>query len=138
MKKLSRQEAIALLHTYLQHELVRLPWFKPIRPFIKAIVFYGSTTKGLHKPTSDLDILIFVPLAIETKYTAGEYVYLFKDRTINIVLRSIERLRKLKEHSDALESEVFRDCELLFESDSEARVLIAKIMVAHTRKNAEA
>jgi len=36
-----------------------------------------------------------LPLGIEQKYTVGEYFYNYKDISINIVLRSIEKLRKI-------------------------------------------
>jgi predicted nucleotidyltransferase len=128
MKKLPRKEAVEILRDYLNHEIIQLPWFKNIKLFVKAIIFYGSTAKGLNTSTSDLDLLIFVPLAIEKKYTVGEYSYFFKDREINIVLRSIERLRTLaREHNNIFEAETFRNCEILFESDAEVRTLIDKI-----------
>lgn len=131
MKKLSREEAIALLYDYIKDELVQLIWFKHIQPFVKAIVFYGSTAKGLNTQTSDVDVIIFVPLAIEKKYTAGEYVCSFTGREINIVLRSIERLRTLaQEQNNTFEAEIFRHCEILFESDAEVRTLLSKIMAA--------
>jgi len=101
---------------------------KEIKPYIKAIVFYGSTAKGLNRADSDLDILIFVPLKIETKYTEGEYSYRYHHREINIVLRSIERLRKLgREKNSSFESEVFRKSKILYESDSEVKTLIKRI-----------
>ncbi len=128
MKKLNRTEAVSILNDYIKNNIPRFKWYQHIKPHIKAIVFYGSTAKGLNKPESDLDILIFIPLKIETKYTNEEYFYKFKTRKINIVLRSIERLRKLsKEKNNLFEAEVFRNCEILYESDDEVRRLIKKI-----------
>lgn len=128
MNKLNRLEAINMLKEYTRTNLVKLKWFKQIKLYVKAIVFYGSTAKGLNKPESDIDILIFVPLEIEKKYTKGEYFYKFKEREINIVMRSIERLRKLSEQQNGLfEAEVFRNCEIIYESDSEVRILIEKV-----------
>ena len=125
MKKLNKIEAIAILNEYIETSLPGSKWYQLIRPFIKAIVFYGSTARGLNKPESDLDILIFVPLEIEEKYTKGEYFYKYNGREINIVLRSIEKMRKLSQENDR---EVFKDCEILYESDIEIRELINKIL----------
>lgn len=131
MKKLSRKDGIEIVKSYLETKLPKLTWYKNIKPYIKAIIFYSSTAKGLNKPNSDLDLLIFLPLKIEAKYTKGEYFYKFNGRDINIVLRSIERLRKLsKEHNNSFESEVFRKCRILYESDSEVRTLIKKVRTA--------
>ena len=128
MRKLTRPEAIKILKQYIKTKLARLKWFKQIKPYLKAIVFYGSTAKGLNRPDSDIDILLFVPLHIETKYTKGEYFYKFNGREINIVLRSMERLRRLgKKQNDLYEAEVFRKCGILYESDSEVRTLIKKV-----------
>lgn len=129
MKKLNRNEAICMLKEYIKTEIKKLKWYQNIKPYVKAIVFYGSTAKGLNRPKSDLDILIFVPLEIEKKYTKGEYSYKFKDKEINIVLRSIEKLLKIGEEKNNLfEAEVFRNCEVLYESDSKVRTLIKKIV----------
>jgi len=54
--------------------LSKKPWFLKIKKHVKAIVFYGSTAKETNKPSADIDILVFVPLSIEEKYTKGEYV----------------------------------------------------------------
>jgi len=127
MKKITRAEAIQLLKRFIELELPKKFWFSKIRKHIKAIVFYGSTAKQLNRSDSDIDILIFVPLKIEEKYTKGEYFYKFEDREINIVLRSIERLKKLSKERDDSEKEVFRNCEILFEGEGEVRGLIKKI-----------
>lgn len=129
MKKLNRTDAIALLRRFLKVNTGILKWYRLVKPYIKAIVFYGSTAKGLNKSGSDLDMLIFVPLEIEKKFTKGEYVYTFYGRKIDIVLRSIERLRLLAEESgNDFEKEVFRDCEILHEADAEVSKLIKKIL----------
>jgi len=64
MKKLTRTEWIQIIKEYLKKELPKQDWYQHIKTHIKAIIFYGSTAKGLNKPDSDLDILIFVPLKI--------------------------------------------------------------------------
>ena len=128
MKKLAKKEAINIIKEYIKYELMNKDWYKKIKSYVKAIVFYGSTAKGLNRSDSDLDILIFIPLEIELKHTKGEYSYTFDKREINIVLRSIERLRKLaKEQNNAFQAEVFRKSEIIFESDPEVRTLIEKI-----------
>ena len=128
MNKLNRKEAIELLKKFIEIRLPKLKWYNQIKPHIKAVVFYGSTAKEINRPDSDLDILIFIPLNIETKYTKGEYFYKFNSREINIVIRSIDRLRKLgKEQNNLFEAEVFRKCKILYESDSEVKNLIKKI-----------
>jgi predicted nucleotidyltransferase len=128
MKKLTQTEAIQLLKRFIELELSKKTWFSKIKEHVKAIVFYGSTAKQLNRSDSDIDILIFVPLKIEERYTKGEYFYKFEGREVNIVLRSIERLRKLsKEHNNAFEREVFRKSKIIFESDDEVRILFNKI-----------
>ena len=128
MDKISRKDAIDLLKHYLTSEITQFDWFNTVKPYIKAIIFYGSTAKGLNRVDSDLDILIILPLEIEEAYTEGEYFYRFNDREINIVIRSIERLRLLAENqNDSFEAEVFRNSEILFESDPEVSNLLGII-----------
>ena len=128
MEKISRNDAISLLKLYIDNELLSLEWFDKIKVSVRAIIFYGSTSKGINKLESDLDLLIILPLEIEEKYTGGEYFYRFQNRDINIVLRSIEKLRVLSEkQNNEFEAEVFRDSEILFESDSEVRALLELI-----------
>ncbi|MFH1211991.1 MAG: nucleotidyltransferase domain-containing protein, partial [Candidatus Woesearchaeota archaeon] len=124
-------EAIDILHDFIKTELNSKEWYSKIKPHVKAIVFYGSSAKGTNRPDSDIDALIFVPLEIEKKYTEGEYSYEFQGHEVNIVLRSIERLRILgKEQNSMFEAEVFRESEILSESDSEVRELVEKIKKA--------
>lgn len=128
MKKLTKKEAINIIKEYIRRELMNKVWYKKIKPYVKAIVFYGSTAKELNRPDSDIDLLIFIPLAIELQYTKGEYSSMFKKREINIVIRSIERLKKLaKEQDSAFQAGVFKNAEIIFESDTEVRTLIEKI-----------
>jgi predicted nucleotidyltransferase len=100
---------------------------------IKAVVLYGSVAKGTNRPDSDIDILLFVPLRIEEARTCGEYFYEHKGQTINIVLRSIERLRKLAKEPTAFEAEVFRASVVIEESDDEVQNCIQLISsIRHT------
>lgn len=118
MNKLTRDEGIVILNEFLKTEIVKFDWYNNIKDYIFGVVFYGSTAKGLNRPNSDLDILIFVPLETEKKYTKGEYFYNFMNREINIVIRSSERLKKLSlEKNNIFESEVFEDSEVLFQKN---------------------
>lgn len=117
-----------MLKDFIREELPEKEWYKNISPHVKAMILYGSTAKGLNRADSDVDMLIIIPLAIEEKYTKGEYVYLFREQEINIVLRSLERLRELAEkHDDSFQMEVFLESEILWEADSEVRDLVEKI-----------
>lgn len=124
MNKLLRNEAIEIINEFIKKSLVNKVWYKNIKPFVKAIVFYGSTAKGINRVDSDIDIYLITPLNAEEKYTKGEYFYKFKNREINIVLRSIERLRNLAKEKNDFEKEVFRDSEIIWEKDDEVKKLI--------------
>ncbi len=129
MEKLDRSNAITILKDYIKTDLPKLDWFNQVKKDLKAIVFYGSTAKELNRPDSDLDMLMFMPLEIETQYTKGEYLYTYQGREINLVIRSIERLRELgREQNDPFEAEIFRNCEILYESDPECGDLIKRIV----------
>ncbi|MDP2704531.1 MAG: nucleotidyltransferase domain-containing protein [bacterium] len=128
LSKLSKADAVRMLKDFIREELPEKEWYKNISPHVKAMILYGSTAKGLNRADSDVDMLIIIPLAIEEKYTKGEYVYLFREQEINIVLRSLERLRELAEkHDDSFQMEVFLESEILWEADSEVRDLVEKI-----------
>ena len=127
--QLTRSQALDIIKDF-QTELEQKPWFKSIKPYLKASLLYGSVAKGTNKPDSDIDMLLIVPLEVEQKYTAGEYSYDFKGTEINIVLRSIERLRSLAAGKpDAIQQEVFRDSVLIYEKNDEVRELLRKIAV---------
>ncbi len=127
-KPITKKQAVKIIKEFILKELVHKKWYENIKPHIKAIVLYGSTAKGINRLDSDIDFLIFVPLKIEKKFTKGEYFYDFNGREINVVLRSIERLRKLaKSQNDLFQAEVFRECEFIFEKDKEVRELIKEI-----------
>ena len=129
LKKVSKRVAILLIKRFIAEELTRKLWFKKIKPFVKAIVLYGSVAKGLNRPDSDIDFLIFVPLRIEKKFTKGEYFYSFENRTMNIVLRSIERLRKIAEsQNNEFQKAVFEGSEIIWKKDDEVELLIKKIL----------
>jgi len=126
--KINRDEAVSILKEYINSVLIKKEWYKNIEPYIKAVVFYGSTAKGLNRADSDLDLLIFVPLKTEKKFTKGEYLYKYYGRKINIVIRSVERLRKLGlEQNNKFETEIFKNSEVLSEKDSEVRLLIKRL-----------
>ena len=76
---------------------------------MKAFILYGSVAKETNRPDSDIDILIILPLEQEKRYAKGEYFYEYKGFLINIVLRSIEKLRKIvEEKKDLFQKKVFR------------------------------
>ena len=130
MKKLTRSEAIEIVKEFVSGPLEEEEWFVNIKPFVKAVIFYGSTSKELNRPDSDLDILLIVPIDTEEKYApAGEYYFNYKGREIDVVLRSIEKLRVIaKEGKDEFQAEVFRMSEIIWESDNEIREIIKKLM----------
>jgi predicted nucleotidyltransferase len=128
MKKITKAEAVKIINEFINNTLSNEKWYQNILEHIKAIVLYGSVAKENNRPDSDIDILIFVPLNIEEKYTKGEYFYKYTEHEINIVLRSIERLRKLaKEKNDKLQAEVFRDSEIIVNKDDEVKKLIQQL-----------
>jgi predicted nucleotidyltransferase len=81
--------------------------------------------KETNRPDSDIDILLIMPLDIEEKYTMGEYFYDYREQKINIVIRSIEKLRRIaEEKNDIFQKEIFRGAEILEETDDEVRKLL--------------
>ena len=126
--KLTPVEAKDILIRFLKTELPTKDWYKHVRNSVSAIIFYGSTAKGTNRIDSDLDLLVILPLAEEEAHTEGEYIYHFEGQEINIVLRSIERLRALTEKCDDLyQAEVFDQSQILWERDPEVSDLIKKI-----------
>ncbi|HLD04092.1 MAG TPA: nucleotidyltransferase domain-containing protein [Candidatus Nanoarchaeia archaeon] len=126
-KKVTVFEAVRIIKEFIRGDLTRKNWFKKIKLHIKAILLYGSVAKGTNRPDSDIDILIITPLKIEEKYTKGEYVYQYKKYRINIVLRSIERLRRLARKPTRFQAEVFRKSRIIWEKDKELRKLTERI-----------
>ncbi|MFA5796561.1 MAG: nucleotidyltransferase domain-containing protein [Candidatus Woesearchaeota archaeon] len=127
---LSRKKTITLLNAFIADVLPKKQWFLSCKPFMNAAVFYGSRAKNNHRADSDIDILIFMPLAVEKKYTRGEYVYNYYGHHINIVIRSIERLRRIAafREKDLFEAEIFRMAEIIWQKDTEVAQLIKKII----------
>ncbi len=119
-------EAVKLVKEFLVEYLKKEKWFKSVQDYIYAIILYGSVSKGTNRSDSDIDVLVVVPLAIEEKYTKGEYVYTYKNFEINIVCRSIERLRALAklDEKDLFQREVFRCSEIIWKKDDEVKTLI--------------
>ena len=122
----SKLEASQLVREFLESDLKQKEWFCNIQEYIKAIVLYGSVAKGVNTASSDIDVLIILPLEIEEKYTQGEYFYKYKNHEINIVCRSVEKLRELAklEEKDLFQREVFRDSEIIWSKDDEVKSLI--------------
>jgi len=125
---ITRTEAIDVARQFIENGLPRTSWFEHVESHLKATVLYGSVAKGTNRDDSDIDVLLIVPLAIEERYTTGEYFYDYRGQTMDIVLRSIERLRTIAdEATDLFQKEVFRDCEIIAASDDEAQSLLNKI-----------
>ena len=125
---INKNQAIKIAKDFLKKELEKEDWFIRVKPFVKAFVLYGSVAKETNKPDSDIDILIILPLEQEKKYTKGEYFYDYKNQKINIVLRSIEKLRKISsEKKDIFQKEVFRKSEVLMDTDGEVANLLNEI-----------
>lgn len=99
---ITKNEAIEIARDFISEELKKEAWFLKVKPSINAFVLYGSTAKRTNRPDSDIDIMIILPLDQEEKYTKGEYFYDYKGFKINIVLRSIEKLRKIAEEKKDL------------------------------------
>ena len=125
---INKTEAIKIAKDFLKTELEKEDWFIKVKPFVKAFVLYGSVAKETNKPDSDIDILIILPLEQEKKNTKGEYVYDYKSFKINIVLRSIEKLRKIaSEKKDLFQKEIFRKSEVLMDAGGEVTNLLKEI-----------
>lgn len=126
--KLTRYKALTIAKQFITEQLPSENWFQQARPHTKAILLYGSVAKGTNRPDSDIDLLVFMPLEIEEQYTTGEYAYPYMGYEINIVIRSIERLRKIaEEHSDVFQKEVFRGAVILEAVDDEIERLLAAV-----------
>lgn len=123
---ITKFEAIQLIEESLENNLKKEEWFKNVKDYIKGIILYGSVSKETNHSDSDVDVLVVLPLEIEEKYTQGEYVYTYKNFDINIVCRSIEKLRTLAklEEKDLFQREVFRGSEIIWEADDEIKNLL--------------
>ena len=117
-----------LLHKFLDEVISKENWYQNIKDELRSIILYGSVAKGTNRPDSDIDLLFVLPLAVEEKYTTGEYFLNYDNHEFNIVMRSIEKLRQLAGGShDAFQAEVFRDSKIIWQKDEEVKDLIAKI-----------
>lgn len=124
---ISKEQAIEIVKQFINDILPNDDWYRAVQPYIVAILLYGSVAKGTNKPDSDIDILVILPLETEEKYTTGEYFYNYQEQKINIVLRSIERLRKIaEEHKDETQKEVFKGSAII-KSDKEVMTLLRQI-----------
>ena len=127
-KFITKKQAIELIKKFIEFELVNELWYQNVKEDVSAIVLYGSVAKGTNREDSDIDILFFLPLEIEEKYTTGEYVYQFEEKEINIVIRSIERLHKIAaEKNDEFQKEIFREAYIIWSKDEEVSELVSVI-----------
>jgi inorganic pyrophosphatase len=125
---LNKNQAIKIAEDFLKTDLEKEDWFIKVKPFVKASVLYGSVAKGTNRPDSDIDIMIILPLEQEERHTKGEYFYDYNGFKINIVLRSIEKLRKIAEDkNDLFQKEIFRKAEILIDIDGEVTNLLKEI-----------
>lgn len=125
---INRPEVIKIAKDFLKIKLEKEDWFLKVKPSVKAFVLYGSMAKGENKPDSDIDIMIILPLEQEEKHTKGEYFYDYKGHKINIVLRSIEKLRKIAgEKKDLFQKEIFRKADVLMDADGEVKNILKEI-----------
>jgi predicted nucleotidyltransferase len=128
LDKINKKQAVELVRKFIELELDKESWYQNIKEYLSAIVLYGSVAKGVNRADSDIDILFFLPLEIEDRYTAGEYFYQFEGREINIVIRSIEKLCKIaEEKNDEFQKEIFRDAEIIWSKDEEVKKLLGAI-----------
>jgi predicted nucleotidyltransferase len=124
---LDQKQAIKIYKECSEKILVHEHWYQNVIPFVEAILLYGSIAKGTNRNDSDIDILLILPLGIEEKFTIGEYFYQFGGHVINIVLRSIEKMRYIAdEHKDTFQKEVFRDA-VIIDSNKEVESLLTRI-----------
>lgn len=125
---INRNQAIEIAEDFLKTELEKESWFLKVRPHVKAFILYGSMVKEVNKPDSDIDVMIILPLEQEKKYTKGEYFYDYQGEKVNIVLRSIEKLRKIvSEKKDLFQKEIFRKSKVLMDNDGEVSDLLKEI-----------
>lgn len=125
---ITRNDAIQIADSFIENNLKNELWFQNINSAISAIIFYGSRSKETNREDSDIDILIILPLEYEVKFTVGEYVYDYKGFEINIVLRSVEKLREIaREKKDTFQKEVFRNSEILIDKDGEVTSILKEI-----------
>lgn len=125
---INKKQAVELIRRFIDRELDEEGWYQNIKEHLLAIILYGSVAKGINRVDSDIDILFILPLEIEEKYTAGEYFYNYEGKEINIVVRSIEKLRMIANGgNDAFQKEVFRDAEIIWSRDDEVANLLRKI-----------
>jgi predicted nucleotidyltransferase len=125
---ISQKEAVAIYNQFFIDVLYAEEWYKNIVPHIKATLLFGSVAKGTNRNHSDIDILLILPLKIEEKYTKGEYFYNYQNHEINIVLRSIEKLRLIaKEQKDHFQKEVFRNSIIISSASDEVKSLLKEV-----------
>ena len=128
MNRLNQKQAVEIYKQFLANVLSGETWYKNITLHIKATLLYGSIAKGTNREDSDIDILMILPLEIEEKFTKGEYFYNYQKYEINIVLRSIEKLREIaKAQTDNFQKEVFKNSIVIYSTDDEVETLLKRV-----------
>ena len=131
LKIINKQQSVELIKRFVESQFSNETWYQDIKEYLFAIVLYGSVAKETNRVDSDIDVLFILPLEIEQKYTSSEYSYQFEGREVNIVIRSIEKLRKIAaEKNDAFQKDVFRDAEIIWNRDGEVMQLLSEIELA--------
>jgi predicted nucleotidyltransferase len=129
---INKKQAIEIVKRFIDSDLQNEDWYQNIKEHLFAIILYGSVAKGLNRIDSDIDVLFILPLEIEEKYTKGEYFFQFEGRDVNIVMRSIERLRQIaKDKNDEFQKEIFRDAEITWSSDEEVEELLKSVKLGN-------
>ncbi len=119
---------LPLINEFVDKRVIFESWYQDILPHLNGIVFYGSSAKGTNRPDSDIDLLFILPLEIEEKYTNGEYFIEYNGYEFNIVMRSIEKLRKIAfGEYDQFQAEIFRSSIVINEKGQLLSNLISKI-----------
>lgn len=122
---MNKSEAIEIIREFIENRMESEKWYQDIKTYLKAIILYGSVAKGINRLDSDIDVMFILPLEMEEKYMKGEYFFEYKNNEINIVIRSIERLRKIAEGKyDPFQAEVFRESEIIWQKDDEVCALL--------------
>jgi len=123
---LSKSEAIEIAKAFVKKVLIKEDWYKKIESKVSAILLYGSVAKAVNRSDSDIDLMIILPIETEKAFTKGEYVIKYEGFEINIVLRSIEKLRTIDFIRDKFQKEVFRESEFILENNAEVRSLLKR------------
>lgn len=103
MKNISQLNIVYFIQTFVRDKLQRQRWYSQTHKHIEGITITGSVTHGFADRYSDIDLHVFMPLKYEECYTKSEYIYIYHQHHINVIIRSSERLRRLAKSQDDTE-----------------------------------